>query len=135
MSDYKRLTKSGARVDIKNFKSTIMHGAKIYMFDPISVNTIISDLNRLAELEDKIEQGTLIELPCKVGDTIYWISSNNRDIIEAVVNKISFTKYDRIILVVEEKGIGEYSIPLVWDMYITREEAEQRLEDLKNKRL
>ena len=27
--------------------------------------------NRLAELEDKIEQGTLIELPCKVGDTVY----------------------------------------------------------------
>ena len=30
-------------------------------------------LNRLAELEDKIEQGTLIELPCKVGDTVYFI--------------------------------------------------------------
>lgn len=27
--------------------------------------------NRLTELEDKIENGTLIELPCKVGDTIY----------------------------------------------------------------
>ena len=27
--------------------------------------------NRLSELEDKIENGTLSELPCKVGDTIY----------------------------------------------------------------
>ena len=27
--------------------------------------------NCLAELEDKIENGTLIELPCKVGDTVY----------------------------------------------------------------
>ena len=26
---------------------------------------------RLQELEDKIENGTLIELPCKVGDTVY----------------------------------------------------------------
>ncbi len=26
---------------------------------------------KLAELEDKIEQGTLIELPCKVGDKVY----------------------------------------------------------------
>lgn len=26
---------------------------------------------KLAELEDKIENGTLIELPCKVGDTVY----------------------------------------------------------------
>lgn len=32
-------------------------------------------LNRLAELEDKIEQGTLIELPCKVGDTVYVIAT------------------------------------------------------------
>lgn len=31
-------------------------------------------LNRLAELEDKIENGTLVELPCKVGDTAYEIS-------------------------------------------------------------
>jgi hypothetical protein len=29
--------------------------------------------NRLAELEDKIENGTLIELPCKVGDKVYSI--------------------------------------------------------------
>jgi hypothetical protein len=32
---------------------------------------------RLAELEDKIEQGTIIELPCKVGDTVYVIASCN----------------------------------------------------------
>lgn len=30
-------------------------------------------LERLAGLEDKIESGTLIELPCKVGDTAYGI--------------------------------------------------------------
>lgn len=29
--------------------------------------------NRLAELEDKLENGTLIELPCKVGDTVWFI--------------------------------------------------------------
>ena len=29
---------------------------------------------RLGELEDKIEQGRLIELPCKVGDTVYHFS-------------------------------------------------------------
>jgi hypothetical protein len=30
--------------------------------------------NRLAELEDKIENGTLVELPCKVGDTLYYVN-------------------------------------------------------------
>ena len=27
--------------------------------------------NKLAEIEDKIEQGMLVELPCKVGDIVY----------------------------------------------------------------
>lgn len=31
--------------------------------------------NRLTELEDKIEAGTLVELPCKVGDKVYVIPS------------------------------------------------------------
>lgn len=31
--------------------------------------------NRLADLEDKIENGTLVELPCKIGDTVYYIDS------------------------------------------------------------
>lgn len=30
-------------------------------------------LDRLAELEDKIEDGTLVELPCKVGTIVYTI--------------------------------------------------------------
>ena len=30
---------------------------------------------RLTELEDKIENGTLVELPCKVGDTVYCVES------------------------------------------------------------
>ena len=31
--------------------------------------------DKLGELEDKLENGTLIELPCKVGDTVYVIPS------------------------------------------------------------
>ena len=86
---------------------------------------------KLAELEDKIEQGTLIELPCKVGDTIYWISSNNRDIVEVVVNRIALAEKDRKILYVEEKGFGEYTIMFVNDIYLTREEAEKKLKELQ----
>lgn len=36
--------------------------------EPCKIPQII---HRLAELEDKIENGTLVELPCKVGDIIY----------------------------------------------------------------
>lgn len=31
-------------------------------------------LNRLYELEDKLENGLMVELPCKAGDTIYFVS-------------------------------------------------------------
>ncbi len=39
-------------------------------------------LDRLAELEDKLESGPLVELPCTVGDTVYGVgmlSCNDKD--------------------------------------------------------
>lgn len=50
------------RLTDKNWKR------RAYQFDDI--------YKRLAELEDKIENGTLAELPCKVGDTVYEIDYN-----------------------------------------------------------
>lgn len=53
--------------------------------------------NRLAELEDKIENGTLVDLPCKVGDTLYEVLKNHRP------PAIQQTKVEKII--VTEKGL------------------------------
>lgn len=39
------------------------------------LNRVTCALNRLAELEDKLESGQAFELPCKVGDTIYVVPS------------------------------------------------------------
>lgn len=88
---------------------------------------------QIKEYQDKIEQGLMIESPCKVGDTIYWISSNNRDIIEVFVKRIALAEQDRTILYVEEKGFGEYTIMFVDDIFLTREEAEAKLLELQNK--
>ena len=70
MSEYKRLTN-------KNWKENYD------IFEDICCDTCTEDcgecernfnaLIRLAELEDKINNGTLIELPCKVGDTVYYV--------------------------------------------------------------
>lgn len=54
-------------------------------------------LNRLAELEDKIENRTLVDLPCKVGDTIYEVLKNHRPPV------IQQTKVEKIIIT--EKGL------------------------------
>lgn len=63
--------------------------------------------NRLAELEDKIENGTLIELPC-----IRKVKSTGLDFVEAVYIQRNGT-------------IGEC-------ICLNETEAEKRLEELKN---
>ena len=70
MNKYKRLTN-------KNWKENYD------IFEDVCCDTCTEDcgecernfnaLVRLAELEDKINNGTLIELPCKMGDTVYCV--------------------------------------------------------------
>lgn len=87
---------------------------------------VIEKLNRLAELEDKIEQGTLIELPCKVGDTVYFIIKSGNEFVLLEDTCIGFTIADG------ETHIGLENIPVaVNKYYFTREEAEKRLKELQ----
>jgi hypothetical protein len=39
-------------------------------------------LQRLAELEDKIENGTLIELPCAIGSMVYTIDHFEHEVVK-----------------------------------------------------
>ena len=48
-------------------------------------------VDKLAELEDRIENKTLIDLPCKVGDWLYYIYENK--IHKAKVEEIKFNVY------------------------------------------
>ena len=137
--DYQRMTEKAKDGSPALITEMIFHefeklqgqGKRRYYTDSDVLNIVIK---YLAELEDKIENGTLVELPCKVGNTIYWISSNNRDIIEVVVNRIAFVEHDRKILYVAEKGVGEYSIMFIDDIYTTKAEAEAKLRELKGDR-
>ena len=59
MSKYKRLTtKCEVGIGLTETSGNI-------------VNDYEKVVNRLVELEDKIESGRLVELPCNVGDTVY----------------------------------------------------------------
>lgn len=62
--------------------------------EPCKIPQII---RRLAELEDKIENGTLVEPLCKVGDTIYEVFKNHKPPF------IQPTKVEKIIIT--EKGL------------------------------
>jgi hypothetical protein len=77
-------------------------------------------INRLAELEDKIENGTLLELPCKVGDTVFAIVGKSVQefevyFIKIIKNKIRLVNYDYIGFTWGE------------EVFLTKAEAEQKL--------
>ena len=68
---------------------------------------ILQVLHRLAELEDKLENGTLIELPCAVGDMIYVINYDDK-IEEVSVVDYSANKRGYILEVVNEDFLSKY---------------------------
>ena len=88
---------------------------------------------RLRELEDKIDNGTLIELPCKVGDKVYCVyhfddveEDFEYDIIpEEVVDII--VQEDDFDIGTACRMIGKFKRVCVC---LTKAEAENKLEEL-----
>ena len=109
MSEYKRLTRRG----------------EDWFYSPPEY---VEVYNRLAELEDKLENGTLYEFPCKVGDTIYWpnIFRPTPRVEEYTV--YGFGIYDNKIAV----AIGFNRFLYLDEISFTRAEAQQRLEEVED---
>lgn len=99
----------------------------------LTKDDIKEKLNRLADLEDKIEQGTLIELPCKVGDTVYVVYTVS-GIDEWEVKGIDIFESD-ILFRLGHKGTEDYNAAWLIEkgkyLFLTREEAEKRLKELQ----
>lgn len=100
-------------------------------------------LDMLTTYEDLEEQGLLVRLPCKPGDDVYVISlRGGRHIVPAVVLNISFLVFsshsknatDMVINVTTKsnKKIIYHLEDIGKVMFLTREEAEKKLEEMKN---
>ena len=128
MNEYKRLTeKDGATRVISQWAGT-SNELKIY--------------RRLAELEDKIMNGTLVETPCKVGDTVYCVeyfcnykgcSSDEQmfccgcpEMIERERRKEKFVISKKKFRLQDLDRVGKTLFP-------TEEAAEARLKELQEK--
>lgn len=80
---------------------------------------------------DKIENGTLVELPCKVGDKVYYtwlresVSESRIEVIKIKENAITFDTASGITFLVEH--IGQ-------TVFLTKDEAEKQLEELRGER-
>ena len=83
--------------------------------------------NRLAEIEDKIENGTLVEIPCKVGD-------NAVAIIDTLCypNAICNVKLKDLAYIVEDEN-GDVTFQHITRIFGTEAEAELKLKVLQEK--
>lgn len=98
------------------------------------INEIISDSK---DLFDKIENGTLIELPCKVGDKVYEVfySEYEARILEMKVEQI--TIQNTINYWCRTTSLCLYNYGLIKNEYfgktvfLTKAEAEAKLKELK----
>lgn len=95
-------------------------------------------LKKLADYEDLEEQGLLIRLPCKVGDTVYRVNAGAKQpIIPMTVSEIHFLCYknERAVrfdaIGKEDMGESCYRLEDIGRIvFLTREEAEKKLEEM-----
>lgn len=90
-------------------------------------DTMKDMINRLAELEDLEEQGLLVRLPCKVGDTMYDIVGRPLKIVEHKVDAFHIDKKGFHLQIIN----GALEKKQEAKVYFSREEAEKKLEELK----
>lgn len=76
--------------------------------------------DKLGAYEDAEEQGLLLRLPCKVGDTVY-VFRRIDDIL--TVGKHTFKTLTNLVAMMENGDFGR-------EVFLTREEAEKALADM-----
>lgn len=135
--EYKRLTEKTRdcfQYDLKDFKHKIGEFGDYDAFFTYSMA-----VKRLGELEEKIENGTLVELPCKVGETMYEVIEGI-PIQEWKIESICFDRtYPKGVIWAERTRDSAHWKFWVEDCgikwFATKAEAEKRLEELKNERI
>ena len=84
----------------------------------------ISATEKLARYEDLEEQGKLIELPCKIGDTVYGIRRYKGRIVKSgTVSEMFYTQEGKLMIVVKYVCRGHWGKQI----FATLEEAEAAL--------
>lgn len=112
------------KYDLKDFKHKIGEFGDYDAFFAYSMA-----VKRLGELEEKIENGTLVELPCKVGDNAVAIIDTL-----AYPNAIYNVKLKDLAYIVEDEN-GDVTFQHITRIFGTEAEAEKRLEEMKNERV
>ena len=118
--DYKRLTV---------WNGELQRPCMTADFNEETVDIVARHVDRLYELENAIENGTLVFLPCKVDDKFWWIFhkySGEYEIVEEKVKQIRICDYG--FYIIDCDGSGWY----LSEIYFTEEAAKKALEEMKN---
>lgn len=98
-------------------------------------NLVNEVCKKLAEYEQLEEQGLLARLPCKVGDIIFRINKGAKNpVIELTVTQIDITTRSYNLEVID-RDCGElmcFKNDIGRTIFLTREEAEKKLEEIQN---
>lgn len=93
-------------------------------------------LTKLADYEDLEEQGSLIKLPCKVGDTVYVKMALYCNVLYAEAKVRDFTHFTScgFCVVVTSNHFDKQNIPFTEfgkTVFLAKSEAEAKLKELK----
>ena len=94
-------------------------------------------IEKLAHYEDLEEAGRLIELPCKVGDTVWIVGEPRECVIEEIRITpngifIEYVQYDKSPELTELWDEGSFCIEDIGkEVFLTKAEAEVKLAELK----
>jgi hypothetical protein len=97
-------------------------------------NLVNEVCKKLAEYEQLEEQGLLARLPCKVGDIMFRINKGAKNpVIELTVTQINITRRSYNLEVID-RDCGElmcFKNDIGKTVFLTRKEAEKKLEEMK----
>lgn len=124
---YERLTNGEFDGQCDHWTSLAFMGGKIGCWNEAEERYMLCEecihkqrYDRLRKLEDKIENGTLVELPCKIGAKIYIVGESDFCIPKYQMWEDEFCLED-----IERFGDT---------VFLNKAEAEKRLEELRGER-
>ena len=135
--EYKRLTEKTRdcfQYDLKDFKHKIGEFGDYDAFFAYSMA-----VKRLGELEEKIENGTLVTVPYAIGQEVYWVDKKGYFDVEKVKVSLITIRHDGSvdIRLNHYNDDGSYHScfkydPKYYELFDNEVDAKKRLEELRN---